>query len=328
MTVLPNKNSFFEIIKDFEYIPYPQTEGWYNYLACTQPNPSEKFIFLVDNLENPTIACFGFIMKFAWLKMLIIEGECIKTLPINRKIIQPFYEKITTLNFDFVEINSHAHYTPEFEIGIRKSGYLRPVGLFSNHLSKIINVQEEIQISRNWKRNLKKAEICNLIFNVTSVISQNDVIIFKQLYDDLSVDKKFHSQIKVEQLENLFQFEEFQLANVMSNDKIDVSFIYRINKDIVEPLFIAKSMDAKNKGATFFMYIKLLEYLKNKKVLYFDIGRLAPSTISSLQGVFNFKDSIEGKYVIYNGEWSWHKKKYYRPLIYFVKKYLLRKREA
>ena len=58
------------------------------------------------------------------------------------------------------------------------------------------------------------------------------------------------------------------------------------------------------------------------------MGRIVPSHLLNLKGVFDFKDGIHGEYVIYNGEWSWYKKQYYRPLIYFVKKYLLKKREA
>lgn len=330
MVVLKNKEKFFAITEKFEYVPYTQTEGWYNYLACTQPKPSEKFIFLIDNTDNPAIACFGFIMKFGWLKMLVIEGECLKSLPINRKTIQSFYEEITKLNFDFVEINSHSHYTPEFEIGIRKADYLRPAGLFSNHLSKLIDLRKPIEYGENWKRNIRRAKKYGLIFNFIENPSAYDINIFIDLYKKLLDKKKFSNQsFNIKQINQLLNTNYIKLAIVsdINENVISVMIFSQINYH-GQSIFSATMQEAKSTGAAFLMYVQLFEYLKNKGLLFFDMGRLASSSLPSLKGVFDFKDGIYGEYVIYNGEYSWYKKQFYRPLMYFVKKYLLKKREA
>jgi hypothetical protein len=54
--------------------------------------------------------------------------------------------------------------------------------------------------------------------------------------------------------------------------------------------------------------------------------KLVPST-KPINSVFLFKNGVEGKHIVLNGEWSWYKNLYYRPLMYFVKKYLMKKRE-
>ena len=58
----------------------------------------------------------------------------------------------------------------------------------------------------------------------------------------------------------------------------------------------------------------------------FDMEKLAPS-IHSTNAVFLFKNGIKGEYIVVNGEWSWHKNSFLRPLMYIAKKWFLKKIE-
>ncbi|MCD7971738.1 MAG: hypothetical protein LUG18_03595 [Candidatus Azobacteroides sp.] len=331
MVTVSDKNQYFQIIKNFEYIPYSQTEGWYCYINNGKNEKEEKFIFILDDQQNPEIACFGYIMKFFGLKLLMITGECIKKLPVNRKTVYSFYEKITSSGYDFIEVNSPLLYSAEYEIGIRKAGYLRPVGFFSMPVSKLIFLQaESIEFSKNWRKNLKKAEKNDFHFEVKEKPDKEDIFSFFNLYKILLKEKNFYHHISKNEFEYILSSPDFGLAMLKENtsDELIAGFIFFKRNQFAQSVFRAKSVLARNTGATFYIYIKLLEYLKDKNYLYFDMGRLVPSIIPSLDGVFDFKDGLKGEYILYNGEWAWYKKKFYRPLMYFVKKILMKKREA
>jgi hypothetical protein len=326
MVSLINKQTFFKLIKDFEYVPYTQTEGWYKYNSFSKP---EDVVFITDNISDPSIACFGYVKKFFGLRLLMIEGECFKKNNVSRETIQSFFEDITKLGYDFIEISSIAIYNPEYEIGIRSAGYLKPVGAFSMHLSKVIDLQTEIAFSGNWRRNLKKAQKHNWRFEVIENASQNDIKTFLELYSKLLSDKKINHHIAPDQLTYLLADPHFKLATAQDErNAVHAVFIFFADGTNGVSLFTAKSEEAKDNGAMFFIYAKLLEHLQQTGHRYFDVGRLIPSAAKELNGVFDFKDGMKGDYVIYNDEWSWYKNSRYRTMIYFVKKFLMKKREA
>jgi hypothetical protein len=286
-------------------------------------------VFIVNDPAAPTIACFGYVKKFFGLRLLSLEGECLKSNNVSRRIIQSFFEDITTLGYHFIEVNSIAIYDPEYEIGVRRAGYLKPVGSFSMHLSKVTDLRKEIGYSEQWTRNLRKSRRNNLRFEVCENISQQDIHRFLDLYSKLQTDKKFHHHILPAQLEYLFTDPRFKMAMVKNDDdSLHALFIYFTDGINATSLFTAKSEEAKNSRAMFVIFSQLLQHLKQTGNHYFDANRLVPSSTKELNGVFDFKDGLEGDYVIYNNEWSWYKKSSYRILIYFVKKFLMKKREA
>lgn len=331
MVVIPDKNIFFALTRDFEYIPYSQSEGWYNYLSCTKPDEAERFVFLADDADKPTIACFGLVMKFAWLKLVIIEGECLQKKGISINQIRNFYEGVTSLGFDFIEVNSLYPYNAEYEIGIRQAGYLRPIGMFSMPLSLWVNLQQEkIQYNQNWKRNIKKASTQNLSFEVVTSPTEKDVSMFFDLYKDLLSQKGFAHYLPEKQIACLLFSSNFGLAYVKDDEHTPVAAII-FHKDekagTAGLLYAAKSKAAETLGATFLMYDSLFAYLKEKGYTVFDMEKLVPSTHST-NSVFLFKNGIKDQQVLYMGEWAWYKSRMWGVLMYFVKKYLFKKRET
>ena len=319
-----SKDLFFEITKQFECVPYTQTLGWHSYFISDE---KDDFVFLVDDESKPQIACFGHVKRALGFKMLLIEGECLKLASYKSVLIKSFYEGFPQLNFDMVEVVSNSIYNSEFEIGIRRAGFLRPVGSFSMPLSNWINLKEEIQYNSNWKRNNKKSLDFKLSFELHETPTDDLIQTVISLYNQFTQEKGFAHQLHVESTKRLLQSDNFSLAVVTNEEKSIVSFIiFHQNKHHAGLLYAAKSEDAKENGATFFMYSSLFEALKDKGIETFDMEKLVPSTHST-DGVFLFKDGVKGDRVVYNGEWSWYKKSIYRPLMYFVKKGLFKKRE-
>ncbi|MDR2684050.1 MAG: hypothetical protein LBB53_01550, partial [Prevotellaceae bacterium] len=86
-----DKNTFFELTKDFDFVPFTQSEGWWAYSSVKDKN---RYLFFVDNSEKPSIACMGYVIQQFRLKMLQIDGECLlNEKEIDSKKIREFYKE-------------------------------------------------------------------------------------------------------------------------------------------------------------------------------------------------------------------------------------------
>lgn len=320
-----DKETYFQLTEKFKEIPLNQSYGWYAMNSLYHP---EKIIFLINDTANPTIACIGHIKKAGTLKMLLIEGErYINEDAVQSSMIKKFYSEIVTLGYDMVEICSNAIYHFNYEIGMRQAGFLRPVGQFCFPSTKMIDLTLPISYNRNWKRNLQKASEQHLIFEVVEHITMKDIDDFLKIYLSLADRKKISFTYTPKQIYNLCLSKDFQLFFVSSNLVRQVSFIVYRADNQVTPLYAASNENALETSATYFMYEQLFNYYKQSGIKKFDMAKLLPST-KSINNVFLFKNGVKGSFIQLNGEWSWYKHSIYRIGMYFVKKYLFKKRET
>ncbi|MDR2840837.1 MAG: hypothetical protein LBV75_06180, partial [Paludibacter sp.] len=66
-----DKNTFFELTRNFEIVPVTQTRGLYEMLAISG---AKQIRFFVDDTKK--IACFAHEKRFLGTKMLLIGDEC------------------------------------------------------------------------------------------------------------------------------------------------------------------------------------------------------------------------------------------------------------
>ena len=319
-----NKDQFFEITKSFEWIPYTQTYGWYSFFCKDE---KDDFLFLIDDKENPQIACFGHIKRALGFKMLMIEGECALKSTFSNVLVRNFYKAISELPYDMIEVNSNSLYDFEFEIGLRRAGFLRPVGVFSVPLSILVSLNKPIEYDRNWMRNLKKSKQHNLQFDYISKPSSLLIKEFVDTYNILSDFKGFGTKLNFTALNHLLEDSKMRLFLV--RDKAGKVLCFRIvyvQKETATDIFAANTLESREFSATHFMMDALFAYLSKNKLKHFDFARILVGHPTA-DSVFLFKNGVRGKKVLYNGEWSFYKKKYYRPLMYFVKRWLFKKRE-
>ena len=319
-----NQADFFKLTNHFDIKPFTQSEGWYQMHSYYHP---DRIIFLINNVKNPTIACFAHVKRKFGIKMLLIEGECYKNEESqNTILIRNFYNDIIQSGYNILEACSNAPYHFDYETAMRQAGFLRPVGLFSLASTKIIRLDEQIEYNKDWKRNLKKANEHNLrlekIDNVTNDESNDFIRIFREM-----IERKFLSQpFNKEQIIKLCSTGEFQLYFVVkSEQRIASVVIYKFNNFAI-PIYSASNVMARQTSASYFMYDELFKHLRSENIDTFDMDKLLPST-EGVNNVFYFKNGINGTHIQLNGEWSWYKKPIYRPMMYFVKKYLMKKKE-
>lgn len=123
-------------------------------------------------------------------------------------------------------------------------------------------------------------------------------------------------------IETLLSSENFQLFFVKNAEEERIStIIIHKSGEHAGLLYAATGKKAHTCSAGFFMYEKVIQFLKEGNFSTFDMEKLAPSTHST-NSVFLFKNGIKGNHIVVNGEWAWYKKQWTRPMMFFVKKYL------
>lgn len=320
-----DKNIFFNIIQEFSYVPFNQSKGWWAY---NTPNGQNRFVFYADSIEKPTIVCMGRTTKRFGLKMLQIEGECLRDKnDIDSKKIRDFYKEISKTNFDIIEINSSLPYSALYEIGIRQAGFLRPVGLFSTALTILLDLKKTINYDKNWQNNLRRAEKYNLVFLPVSFPEEKDFEDYFSIHNEMVNRKQFNDRTTASGLKRLFENDNFKLffTENENNERIAGLIAYEQNHSAIS-IFSATSPEGRQKSASYYLRDKIYHFYQKQNYTSFDCGRISPAAHEKNK-IFTFKDGVKGDYLLYCGEFSWYRKQFYRPLMYFVKKYLLKKIE-
>lgn len=321
--IISDKDTYFQILDNFEIIPYTQSRGWYDMLSLYKP---DRIKFFVNDISNPTIACIAHEKTFLGIKMILIEGEAYKdSKAVDLNNIRSYYRSITETGYPIIEVASNATYNFDYETAMRQAGYLRPVGIFSLSSTKIINLKS-YSYDSNWRYYVKKSLNENLDFEIKTDVSEDDIEEFITIYNDMMKLKSISPFFDKHQLNKLLEDKHFQLFFMSFNGvKISAIITYQIGPH-ASLLYAANDAEGRKHFSSFALYDSVLKYYHSQDIQTFDMEKLLPST-DEVNGVFKFKNGISGTHIQLNGEWSWYGKSFYRPAMYFVKKYLIKKRE-
>lgn len=322
--IIHDKNSYFQILEKFEIVPYTQSRGWCEMQSLYKP---ERVKYFVNDMDNPTIACFAHEKKMLGVRMIVIEEEAFKDeLAHTPAEIKKFYEIINATGYKIIEISSNSKYDFDYEIALRQAGFLRPVGLFSLPSTKIIDLTNPIGYNRDWKNNLKKPAKNGLEFEPVERVEKFHSEEFIKIYSEMSRSKSIGIPFNAELIEKLCSTGEFKLFFVLRNGvRIASTIIFQRNESALS-LYAASGSIARSTSASYFMYDELFKYLADSGVKTFDMGKLLPSK-EPVNNVFLFKNGIEGKHIQLNGEWARYSNPFYRFSMYFVKRYILKRKE-
>lgn len=325
MPQIEDKERYFDLIKDFATIPFTQSVGWHNYNHALKPGSIRYF---VDDEKQPQMACFGHEKRLAGLKLLIVEGECYRQPVQKSKAIKALFETIKNGGFDLIEFDSYSIYEAEFEIGARKAGFRRPVGLFSTPMSLLVHTDKPLVFDRNWLRNIDKSSNLQMSCQEITSRSQADLADFLKIYNEMCSFKNFQYKINLQQLVALFSDPSMSLFALKNEQGIAVAYrIVHHHYGYATDVFAANSPAQNLPGATHYFVSSIIEALKDKGVTRFDFARVLYG-YPELEKVAQFKSGIKAEHILYNGEWSWYKHPIFRPLMYFVKRYLMKRIEV
>ena len=315
-----NKSTFFHVIEKFEYVPFEQTLAWENYKNV---NPKD-LIHFVDNQSDPYICCWGrVITKPVIGRILDIQGE-VKKANITSKQIQHFWEDvIKDASCNMIVYNSISAYTCDYDISMRRAGFNRPLGNRVCPLTIFVNIQEERNFDRNWRRNLKKSISEDLKFEVVENPNFEDAQNISKMFDELRKMKGLKYQLDPKCLRSLFDDRNFHLFYALKNGNPICARIVYIQKKFAADVYAANSFESRAYSATHLLMEKIFEFLKTKGVEVFDFSRIPPSN-NETDSVYVFKKSAGGYPVQYNGEWIWCKRKVY-SLLFCIYNFFIQK---
>lgn len=317
--MLVTSDIFFSCIEKIGNIPFEQTKEWYDY---KQKNGVE-FLFFVDNPQDPSIACWGRILTKRFIgRILDIIGE-VQKQGISQKQISKFYASlIVDAKASMITLNSVSKYSCEFEIAIRRAGFVRPLGFRTCPLTICVN-PFLYSPDRMWKRNVKKAKEEELEFMCVERPILSDLQLVCSMFDELRDMKSLGYSLLAEELLNLFKSDSFKLFFVKKEDKYLCARIVYLYKNHAADVFAANSYESRKYSATNFIMEEIFGWLKERGVDNFDFSRIPPSN-NETDSVYIFKNSSGGYPMQYNGEWIWAKNRF-TSLFFSIYNFYMRK---
>lgn len=309
---------FFKIQGKFSHIPFSQSEGWYNYMASKKNN----IVFFVDNEEDTKIAFWGKEQKIPIVgeTILRIDGESYAR-DVTSEIIKKFYSSLLGMSYKGIEINSSNLYDVEYEIGIRRAGFKRPLGLFACPLTINVDIKSDFRFNRNWKRNIKKSNLASLKFKEIITPTEIEVNAFVNLFAQMTELKQLSYSLEPECLEVLINSKDMRTFLVYKNEVPVAARIIYDNKPFSCDVYAANGVEARNCGGSYFIMQKIFETLKEEGYSLFDFGRIPPSNHKT-DNVYVFKNSSRGEKVQYNGEWVFYQSFLMEYLVHFFRRFV------
>lgn len=305
MIEIDNPKDFFELQSSIPRIPFTQSKGWHDYLNFR----GDKIRYFVNDPSDVKIAVWGKekIISLFKMKFFIVEGESMLS-NLEETYISSFYNSFKLCGYNAILINSNNQYFVDYEIGLRRAGFIRPLGFFSCPLTIIVKPQGTITYNRNWKRNFKKSIAANLKFIEINLPSRKEIEVFVSMFKEMSSLKGLSYDLSVEPLKELLADPKMRLFVVNQNQKPIAARIIYFNEKFAEDVYAANSLDARNNGASYFIMQNIFEVLNNEGIEEFDFGRIPPSDHAT-DNVYVFKKASGGDPIQYNGEWVYFKSK-------------------
>ncbi len=310
-------SQFFEIQIHFKHIPHSQSERWYKYLLSLR----KGIVFYCNSLEDPSIAVMGRIGKIPILgKLLIIEGELINENVSNENITE-FYKELIQLPYIGIIIDSNVIYSIEYEIGVRRAGFTRPLGFFLCPLTIMVDLTTPVEYNTQWKKNFKKAIHAELIFIEVEDPQLPDLETFSEIFNKMATKKDIGLHVNPDELSTLVDGNTWRLFFVKSKEgEILAGNILYVNKNFSYLHLVANSERSRQTGASVFAIQKMLDKITSEGIQIFDFARIPPRA-DAMDGIYQFKQSIKGKKIQYNGEWAFYKNTLVEYLYFLIRKY-------
>jgi len=322
MIKINDPDYFFLLQNKLPQMPYPQSHAWFSYLQSKGNN----FAFFVDDEKDTKIATWGRVQKIPLIGgyILRLEGESYRG-DINEKNIKNFYNYLSDLSYKAIEINSNNLYNIEYETGIRRAGFIRPLAFSACPLSIEIDLQNDFDFNRNWQRNVKKALSDELVFEEVNTITDNvlsDIILMFQQMADLKQLSYSLEHVSLKKLLTSKGIRTFWVTE--KNGKPLAARIIHEHNNYLTDVFAANSLSARDCGATYYIMDSILRLLKDEGKAYFDFGRIPPSNHAT-DSVYVFKNASRGRKIQYNGEWAFYKSKWVEYLMFVYKQFIVKK---
>ncbi len=300
--MIVSRKKYFELIEKFDIVPFTQTQQWLEHQGYCD------VVFFVDDEAQPLVGGWGVItLRKVLGKKLIIHGICRKE-DVTANHLRLFFKSILEEGFDIVNISDIDLYNSDFELGIRRAGFVRPIALSLCPMTIVVDLQSPFRFHRNWKRAVKKSIETGHVFEAVSNPTSADVETFISLFDSLKERKQLGFSLTTNSIERLLKgpYKLFFMCNE-NGQRLCARIVYVHNGDAYD-VYAANSNEGIKTGAVYHIQESILNYLKQIGCNTFDYGRISPSA-DYMDAIYLSKSFSGGRVVTYNGEWTWFRSK-------------------
>lgn len=301
--MIVDKETFFKLQGKIPSIPFTQSQAW---IENMYPD-GLGLVFFVNSTEDVRICCAGRISKKRFVgRKLSVDGLCTKP-DVNATELRKFFTSLCEEGYEIITLSDIESFSSEFELAIRRSGFIRPLGLLLCPMTMYVDTQEPFHFHRNWKRNVKRSIENGNQFEVVETPSERKASDFVRMFNEQKERKGLSYGFSVENIRHLMQDSRYKMFLVSDKDGYRLAGrIVFISGNMAYDVYASNSYEGMRTGAIYQVQEGLLSYLHDEGVEHFDYGRIPPSS-DEMDDIYLAKSYSGGYPVSYNGEWVHHK---------------------
>lgn len=312
--MLVNKEEYFRLLSKINPIPFEQSQAW---IENNHSQDSANIIYIVNSTEDIRICCTGIISKKKFFgSKLNIKGVCRKR-DVNETELRKFFVSIVELDYDFVSIWDGERYDSDFELAIRRAGFIRPLGLSLSPMTMYVDLKKEFSFHRNWRRNVKKSIANGNTFHKIDLISEKEANDFVSLFKEQSQRKGLSygfTDSDIIKLSNDDRYHMFMVAN--KDGKNIAGRMVFVSENMAYDVYAANSDEGIKSGGVYQVQEGMLNFLKTTSAEFFDYG-LIPPRADEMDDIYLAKSYSGGYAVGLNSEWFYGKSQIAQFLLSF-----------
>ena len=263
-----------------------------------------KIYRLVAKISNEKNINLTILLKKLPLGIGIAWCQGINEIPrnIEKYSLQKAIKEALNINILYMRIKLLTEFNDLCKSELIKQGWKECYSHLSSNDTLIYNFTEDLQLSKNWKKNLKRSEKNK---NLISLWSNPDAKIINHLYKKLEDYKKIKTQFTLKQINSLIKSIRKNLIVVVCENNegkiISLRAAIIFNKKALD-IFSISTFEGRKTYAGYGILWKLLELCKKRGVEIYDLGGVDKKNNSS---VYNFKKGIGSIEYKYLGEFDW-----------------------
>ena len=298
-----DKDTFFALQAKIKDVPYSQSVGWHD---TAYKNVTNQLVYFVNTLDDPRICCFGYASKKKILGRTISIQGIAKKDDVNTTELRTFFKSIVEEGYEMINIMDLGKYSADFEVGIRRAGFVHPLGLSLCPLSLIVNLKEPFKFHRKWRSHVRNSVACGNYFYPVEEPTMTDAEEFSRMFGELKDRKKLRYNCLPE---NVFYLvtHGYKLFFMRDKDGHNIAgrLEYVCGKNVYD-IYAANTNIGLSSGAVYHLQEEILNYLAEHKFNEFDYGMIPPSD-NHMDDIYIAKSYSGGTPIAYNGQWQYCK---------------------
>ena len=226
---------------------------------------------------------------------------------MNETELRKFLKSIVEENYDMITLSDVSPYDSEFELAVRRAGFVRPLGLSLSPMTMYVDLQKPFSFHRNWRRNVKKSVDSGNFFQIIEHPAQKDAVAFVNMFSEQKERKNLRYGFSVNDIISLTANSNYIMFIVYSEtgEPLSGRIVY-VSGCMSYDVYAANSYAGMKTGAIYHVQEGMLKYLCEKGIETFDYGRIPPRA-DEMDDIYLAKSYSGGRVVGYNGQWLYYK---------------------